>query len=100
MKGSEIIEKIGVSQIHCSVEKEMIELDPEHDYTIIRGTENSPRVVCDHHAEMIMKGKYPRLSIEDGQVVSDVEWTTGHNAFEGEVEPKRIPKRDKTYMIQ
>ena len=45
-------------------------------------------------------GKYPRLELEGKAVFSDVEWTTGHNAFEGDVEPKFSPKRPKTYMTQ
>jgi hypothetical protein len=100
MKGSEIIKKLGVTQAHCHVEKEMIEIDPEIDYVIVRGTDMHPRIVCPHHEEMISAGKYIRLKLDGKEVLADVEWTTGHNTFEGDVEPKFSPERDKTYMIQ
>ncbi|MCX6647450.1 MAG: hypothetical protein NTY09_13985 [bacterium] len=100
MKGSDIIKIIGVDQIHCSVSKEMITLDPEHDYAIFKGTESHPKVVSDEHVALIEKGKYPRLHLEGKEVVFDVAWATGHNAFEGDVEPKLSPERDKLFFIQ
>jgi len=100
MKGSDIIKKIGVEQIHCSISKEMIEIDPEHDYHILKGTEDIPKVISEHSLEMIKAGKYPRLEIVGMEIVSDVEWTTGHHAFEGEVEPKFSPLRPKDYTTQ
>ena len=100
MKGSEIIEKIGVNQVHCSVEKEMLEIDPEGDYAILKGTDDHPRVICEHHLKMIQAGKYPRLEADGLVVVNTDEWTTGHNAFEGDVEPKFSPERPNSYMTQ
>lgn len=100
MKGSDIIGKIGVEQIHCSLSKIMITLDPEHDYTIIKGTENHPRVISDEQVALIEAGKYPRLELDGKEVVSDVKWLTGHHAFEGDVEPKLSPERDKLFFIK
>jgi hypothetical protein len=100
MKGSDIISKIGVAQVHCSVSKEMITLDPEHDYAIFKGTENHPKVVSDEQVVLIEKGKYTRLHLEGKDVVFDIPWATGHNAFEGGVNPKLSPERDKLFFIQ
>jgi hypothetical protein len=100
MKGSEIIKKIGVEQIHCSLGKNMITLDPEHDYVIIRGTENHPRIISDEQVAMIKAGKYPRLRLNGMEAIADVEWTTGHHPFEGDIEPKLSPERDKLFFIK
>lgn len=100
MKGQEIIDKLGVDQAHCVVEKEMIEIQPDYDYVILHRTADHPRLVCPHHEEMIKLGKYPRLRIEEGELHTDVDWTTGHHAFEGDVEPKRSPERPKIYMVE
>ncbi len=100
MLGSKIIEKIGVDQIHCSIEKEIFDIDPGQEYVIIKGTDESPRVVCKHHQKMIELGKYTRLRIENNEIINDVEWTTGHNTFEGDVEPKHSPKRPDFYTTQ
>jgi hypothetical protein len=100
MKGTEVIEKIGAEKTHCFLEREMIEIDPEHDYLIVRGTEDHPRICCPEHEERLRKGKYYRLEIIDGFVVADEEWTTGHHPFEGDVEPKFTPKRKKNFFIK
>ncbi|MFH1676104.1 MAG: hypothetical protein ABIC40_03680 [bacterium] len=100
MKGSEIIKKIGVEQVHCFIEKEMIKLDPEYDYVIVNGTDEIPKVVCPDHEKAIHAGRYPRLKIDGKTVISDPEWTTGHSAFENHVEPRFSQKREKTYTIQ
>lgn len=100
MKGSDIINIIGVGQIHCSVSKEMVTLDPDHEYVILKGTEKHPRVISDEVVELIGKGKYARLHLEGNEVVFDIAWATGHNAFEGDVEPKLSPERDKLFFIK
>jgi hypothetical protein len=100
MLGSDIIKILGVNSAHCAVEKEMLEIDPEKDYAILKGTEAHPRIVCEHHEALIKAGKYLRLTIEGRDVINDVDWTTGHNAFEGDVEPKHSPERIKEYMVQ
>jgi len=100
MKGSDIIKKIGVEQVHCFIEKEIIKLDPEHDYVIVKGTDEIPKVICTDHEKAIVAGRYPRLKIDGRTAVSDPDWTTGHNAFENSVEPRFSPKRPKTYSIQ
>jgi len=100
MKGSDIISKIGVTQIHCSVSKDIFEINPEHDYHILKGTENNPKVVSEFSLEMIKAGKYPRLIIDGMEIVNDVEWTTGHNAFENDIEPRFSPIRPKSYMTE
>jgi hypothetical protein len=100
MKGSDIIQNLGVEQAHCVVGKEMVDIQPDYDYVILYRTADHPRLVCPHHEEMIKLGKYPRLKIEDRELHTDVDWTTGHNAFEGEVEPKHSPERPKIYMVE
>jgi len=100
MRGADIIRRIGVNQIHCSVGKEMITLDQEYDYAMVRGTGEHPRIVCEHHEKLIEAGKYPRLRLAGKEILSDVGWTTGHNAFENEVEPRFSPRRPKCYMTE
>jgi len=100
MKGKDITRITGITRTHCAVGKEIIELDPEHDYATIRGTDEHPRVICEHHEKMILAGKYPRLSVKGREVVSDLEWVTGHHPFEGDVEPKRSPERLGIYMVK
>lgn len=100
MLGSDIIKIIGVDQIHCSLSKIMITLEPDHDYTIIRGTENHPKVISDDQVRLIEAGVFKRLRLEGKVVISDIEWTTGHHPFEGDIEPKMSPKRDKLYFIR
>ena len=91
MKGSDIIKIIGVPQIHCSLTKVIFEIDPEYDYLILKGTNENPKVFSTHAIELINAGKFPRLTIEENYILSDIEWTTGHHSFEGEVEPKFSP---------
>ncbi len=100
MKGHDIIKKLGVEKTHCALEKEMIEIDPEFDYLVIHGTDEHPRIICEHHEEMMEAGKYTRLRVEGREVLNDIEWTTGHNAFENDVEPGFSPKRPKTFVIK
>jgi len=100
MKGSEVIKIIGVEKIHCSVGKEMLDIDAEYDYAILKGTQEHPRVVCEHHEKMIEAGKYSRLRVEGRDVINDVEWTTGHNTFEGRVEPGFSPERPSSFVIK
>jgi len=101
MRGSDIIRKLGVNQAHCLLGKEMLEIDPERDYAILRGTDEHPRVLCEHHEKMVGAGKYPRVRIEGREVINDgAEWSTGHNAFEGLVEPRFSPERETIYMVQ
>ena len=100
MKGSEIIAKLGTDQVHDYIEREIIKVDPETDYLIVKGTEEHPRVISPEHEQAILAGRYPRLKIKDRSVVPDVEWTSGHHPFEGNVEPRFSPKRPKGYMVK
>jgi hypothetical protein len=100
MRGSDIIRKLGTDEVHDFIEREIFKIDPEHDYLILKGTESHPRVASIEHEDAIAKGRYVRLHIEGREIVSDVEWTTGHNAFEGNVEPKFTPARPKNYTVK
>ena len=100
MRGSDIIRKLGIDEVHDAIEHDIFKIDPDYDYLILRGTEAHPRVIGKEHELAIAKGRYLRLRIEGREVVNDVEWTTGHNAFEGNVEPKFTPARPKNYMIK
>jgi hypothetical protein len=100
MKGTDIIQKLGTDEVHDFIEHEMVKIDPDYDYVIVRGTSEHPRIVCKDHEAAIMKGRYLRLRIEGREIVTDEVWTTGHNAFEGNVEPRFSPERPKGYMIK
>ncbi len=100
MKGSQIIEKLGVEDVHCYVSRDIFKIDPEYDYIVVRGTEENPKIVSPEQEKAIEMGRYPRLKLEGRELITDVEWTTGHHPFENDVEPRFSPKRPKTYTIQ
>jgi hypothetical protein len=100
MKGSIIIAKLGMDQTHCYVERDTFKIDPGYDYVIVRGTDENPKVVSPEREKAILAGRYPRLRIEGRELITDVEWTTGHHPFEADIEPRFSPERPKTYMVQ
>jgi hypothetical protein len=100
MKGSEIIARLKTDEVHDFIEHDMIKIEPDYDYIIVKGTESHPRVIGKDHEQALKLGRYLRLKIVDREVVSDIPWTTAHNPFEGDVEPKFARPRPKKYMIK